>query len=155
MNEKKQTYQDKLLDPRWQKKRLEIFHRDNFTCTKCRDKKTTLHVHHIIYKPGLNPWDYYNKYLSTVCKYCHSVLKHISDTFINVSFDEITMSKTLNCHSSGKIKFSIFGNMFGIHFFSKNDYLLDSFSIQTIDFDEFFKLALLHNSEYTMEIKPF
>jgi len=28
----KLTYSEKLKDPRWQKKRLEILSRDNFTC---------------------------------------------------------------------------------------------------------------------------
>jgi len=68
------TYKDKLKDPRWQKKRLEILSRDNFTCTKCNDDKSELHVHHNWYIEGLSPWDYQNKYLSSLCKYCHKAI---------------------------------------------------------------------------------
>lgn len=31
------TYSQKLRDPRWQKKRLEILERDSFTCQHCHD----------------------------------------------------------------------------------------------------------------------
>ena len=31
-------YSEKLKDPRWQKKRLEILERDNFRCQYCGDK---------------------------------------------------------------------------------------------------------------------
>jgi 5-methylcytosine-specific restriction endonuclease McrA len=32
----KSKYSEKLRDPRWQKKRLEIFQRDNFICQNCK-----------------------------------------------------------------------------------------------------------------------
>lgn len=65
------TYKEKLLDPRWQKKRLEILQRDNFTCQHCWDKESTLHVHHKEYFKGLDPWDIKNDYLVTLCESCH------------------------------------------------------------------------------------
>lgn len=65
------TYQEKLSSPLWQKKRLEIFSRDNWTCTKCHNNHRTLHVHHIRYKKGSNPWEYDNSYLTTLCHICH------------------------------------------------------------------------------------
>lgn len=65
------TYREKLLDPRWQKKRLEIFDRDDFSCKKCGGKTKTLHVHHLFYQSGKEPWDYENKYLITLCHECH------------------------------------------------------------------------------------
>lgn len=65
------TYSEKLKDPRWQKKRLEILSRDSFTCNYCGDTETTLHVHHLEYKKGLEPWDYYDEYLITICADCH------------------------------------------------------------------------------------
>ncbi|HQV53958.1 MAG TPA: hypothetical protein PLX17_00505 [Chitinophagaceae bacterium] len=67
------TYVEKLKDPRWQKKRLEILSRDNFTCTNggCFDKTSTLHVHHLDYISGNDPWDYPNEYFMTVCESCH------------------------------------------------------------------------------------
>lgn len=32
---KKEEYAKKLMDPRWQKKRLEIFKRDGWKCQNC------------------------------------------------------------------------------------------------------------------------
>lgn len=69
----KQTYLDKLKNPKWQKKRLEILQRDNFTCQSCYDAESTLHVHHCFYKKGCDPWDYDNQSLVTLCDECHGV----------------------------------------------------------------------------------
>lgn len=52
------NYSEKLKDPRWQKKRLEIMARDFFTCQMCQCKDNTLHVHHRHYIGGREPWDY-------------------------------------------------------------------------------------------------
>lgn len=65
------TYAEKLKDPRWQKKRLEILQRDGFACRVCFDTTTTLHVHHKFYKRGANPWDYPDESLITLCAECH------------------------------------------------------------------------------------
>jgi hypothetical protein len=64
------TYSEKLKNPSWQKKRLEIFSRDGFACQFCFDTENTLHVHHLKYK-GVNPWDTPDKYLLTICEECH------------------------------------------------------------------------------------
>jgi hypothetical protein len=64
-------YLQKLKDPRWQKKRLEIFERDEFTCQWCYDSQSTLHVHHIKYTTG-NPWEEENENLITLCEDCHN-----------------------------------------------------------------------------------
>lgn len=66
------AYSEKLKDPRWQKKRLEILQRDEFKCQWCGDTKTTLHVHHDIYE-GEDPWDTDELYLTTLCEDCHSI----------------------------------------------------------------------------------
>ncbi len=68
---KKLSYADRLRDPRWQKKRLEILQRDDFTCRKCRAKDKTLHVHHVAYYSGQDPWDYSDDFLLTLCYECH------------------------------------------------------------------------------------
>lgn len=65
------TYSEKLKDPRWQKKRLEVLNRDNFTCISCGSDKHTLHVHHQLYQRGLEPWDYDTNLLITLCEFCH------------------------------------------------------------------------------------
>ena len=65
------NYAEKLLDPLWQKKRLEILQRDEFSCFWCHDTEETLHVHHKGYEKGKEPWDYHNDWLDTMCATCH------------------------------------------------------------------------------------
>lgn len=66
------NYAEKLKDPRWQKKRLEIMKIDGFKCRECGDSKSTLHVHHAYYVSGREPWEYPNGTLATLCENCHS-----------------------------------------------------------------------------------
>ena len=68
------TYKEKLKDPRWQKKRLEVFKHDNWTCQLCFTKTKTLHVHHKKYKKNLDPWDYNVRELITLCEDCHKLI---------------------------------------------------------------------------------
>ncbi len=68
-------YAEKLKDPRWQKKRLEIFQRDNWTCKKCGEKTKTLHIHHLLYIPRVEPWDIPSGFLVTLCEDCHGAKK--------------------------------------------------------------------------------
>lgn len=65
------TYAEKLLDPRWQKKRLTILNRDQWKCRRCGNDKLTLHVHHLTYLPGVEPWDCPDDTLVTLCNDCH------------------------------------------------------------------------------------
>jgi glutaredoxin len=69
------NYIEKLKDPRWQKKRLKIFERDDWQCTHCHSTEKTLHVHHIDYEKGLEPWEYKDEMLQTLCEECHTSLK--------------------------------------------------------------------------------
>lgn len=69
--DRRQEYLEKLKDPRWQKKRLEIFKRDKWTCQICYDTESTLHVHHRLYFKNNEPWDYPNEALVTLCEECH------------------------------------------------------------------------------------
>lgn len=66
-----QNYADKLKDPRWQKKRLQIMERDNFTCQCCFSKRNPLTVHHKFYIEGVSPWDYQDLCYITLCDRCH------------------------------------------------------------------------------------
>lgn len=65
------TYKDSLKDPLWQRKRLEILQRDNWTCRACGENKNTLHAHHICYEKGLKAWEYDNESIVTLCDNCH------------------------------------------------------------------------------------
>lgn len=65
------TYKEQLTDPRWQKRRLEVLNRDEFTCQKCGDKTRTLHVHHRYYVSGRMAWEYPEVTYVTLCHECH------------------------------------------------------------------------------------
>lgn len=66
------TYSELLRDPRWQKKRLEVLEDANWTCTRCYDDETELHVHHLRYRWNVKPWDYDLDELRCLCKTCHA-----------------------------------------------------------------------------------
>ena len=69
----KSSYAEKLKDPRWQKKRLEIFERDEWYCQSCCRDDQTLVVHHLVYRNGADPWDYEDHELLTLCADCHEI----------------------------------------------------------------------------------
>ena len=69
----KKSYSEKLLDPRWQRMRLRVFERDNWTCRNCGKKEKTLNAHHVHYHPlAEGPWDYESETIITLCSDCHS-----------------------------------------------------------------------------------
>lgn len=113
-------YSDKLKDPRWQKKRLEILQRDEWTCQNCFDKESTLHVHHKIYKRDIEPWDYPNYFLVTLCENCHNyemsyrsinenvLLEILRSVFFADDIDQIQMGfQFLESHTTHKITASV------------------------------------------------
>lgn len=99
-------YSDKLRDPRWQKKRLEIFERDDWTCQSCFNSESTLVVHHRRYIADRDPWDYPDSLLITLCENCHgdervnlrdasdSLIEQVQDKFF--SFDIQTLAGGFN-----------------------------------------------------------
>jgi len=68
------AYSEKLKDPRWQKKRLEILERDNWQCQSTGLRNEPLIVHHLRYFPNLDPWEYDEKYLLTISEDEHKRL---------------------------------------------------------------------------------
>lgn len=74
------TYSDKLRDPRWQKRRLEVFQRDGFKCCDCDSESETLHVHHRYYVRGREPWNYPLCAFQTLCKDCHEAEQEQSES---------------------------------------------------------------------------
>lgn len=64
-------YSEKLKDPRWQKKRLEVFNRDSFECSNCGNQYSMLAVHHLYYEKDKDPWDYPLEAFKTLCRECH------------------------------------------------------------------------------------
>jgi hypothetical protein len=73
------TYVEQLRDPRWQRKRLEIMQRDGFACQECLDDKSTLNVHHKVYRRGFKAWEYDPEHLVTLCEGCHKSITAAGD----------------------------------------------------------------------------
>lgn len=95
------NYSEKLKDPRWQKKRLEILSRDNFKCQCCGSGEKELHVHHKQYSATGNPWDIGNWALISLCYECHNIeewlksqnrksdLTHIQQSLVNDTIGQL------------------------------------------------------------------
>lgn len=75
------TYSEKLRDPRWQKKRLQILERDNWCCQSCRCDDRNLQVHHLFYSKR-DPWDYPDEAYQTLCDACHRERQAMVDSGI-------------------------------------------------------------------------
>ncbi len=67
-------WQNKLREPEWREKREEIFERDHYQCQECGiyGESRNLNCHHIKYIRDLNPWDYPDELLITLCEECHA-----------------------------------------------------------------------------------
>ncbi len=75
------SYSEKLKNPKWQKKRLEISERDNWTCQICSDSESEFIVHHKNYEKGKDPWDYDNNDLISLCVNCHEKEHGVLNSF--------------------------------------------------------------------------
>lgn len=78
----KKTYAEKLKDPRWQKKRLEVMQQAGFECEECGDKESTLNVHHGMYQKGREPWEYPDGSFSCLCDECHKSRHEAEETLL-------------------------------------------------------------------------
>ena len=77
------SYSEKLLDRRWQKRRLEELERAGWICEWCHiDDQSTLHVHHWVY--AKNPWDAPEGTLSVLCETCHGKADRIRVAAFNL-----------------------------------------------------------------------
>lgn len=94
------TYSDKLKDPRWQKKRLQILERDEWSCQWCGNKEATLHVHHQYYEKGAEPWEADEFALTTLCADCHDV-HHLMKTPLEKFFFESLRSRIITEKAEG------------------------------------------------------
>lgn len=91
------TYAEKLRDPRWQKRRLEVMERDRFTCFRCRSTDKTLNVHHLMYEKGKSPWDYNDSALVTLCEDCH---KEVEDLECKLAFGAFMAARGMNLNTA-------------------------------------------------------
>jgi len=105
----KKTYSEKLKDPRWQKKRLQILERDKFRCQICGNSEKTLHVHHIVYLDNHDPWDYKNYLLITICEECHNYISDYSnpDYDNKVNIKKMIADHVLSCGINNELKWFV------------------------------------------------
>ena len=72
-----EPYEYLLTRDEWDAKRSHIMNRDNYTCQHCGrqfGQGTHLQVHHKRYIIGLDPWEYNDTDLITLCEACHNDL---------------------------------------------------------------------------------
>jgi len=105
-------YSEKLKDPRWQKLRLQILERDEWICQRCFNGESTLHVHHMVYTRGRDPWEYSCDSLITLCEECHNVEHELMEYSITELINSIKekgfLSSDINNIASGfrQLKFA-------------------------------------------------
>ena len=91
------TYKDQLQRPEWQRKRLEIMERDEWTCCLCNSKTNQLNVHHLYYDNELRLWEYDDEVMVTVCASCHkNIHKDLNKIFGLVAFEVIKNGMDIN-----------------------------------------------------------
>lgn len=85
----KQSYAEKLRDPRWQKfkqaflsDRLHNMERRPDWCDECgEDTRGQLHLHHTVYYAGREPWEYDFHEMRLYCEECHDRIHAIERDF--------------------------------------------------------------------------
>lgn len=116
------TYSEKLKDPRWQKKRLEILNRDEFECRCCFNNTEELHVHHIKYSS--DPWDSVDEDLITLCKGCHIEVEKAKKIFKQAESFFLNELKPKNFIETARIVRTIYRHRFDPHFLNNLEKLL-------------------------------
>ena len=134
------TYARKLSNPKWQRKRLKILERDKWTCNKCGDTETELHVHHLEYHK--NPWDTPNNLLTTLCAHCHELIEVFKseDDFKEILFDNIKIYKSKYWKNGNMIMFGRAGSVLKMSIFDKDNCYIVGFNIPEQEFIDIKKL---------------
>lgn len=124
------TYSDKLRGPKWQRRRLEIMSRDNFSCKYCQDVDSNLNVHHVKYKGA--PWEADDKDLETVCEHCHKHVCHNENIIDLIKLEKIKTEWSLiyliNCKDRDILLTIGNDGTDNIMIFIKNSYSLKTIS---------------------------
>lgn len=74
----------------------------DFTCEMCNDKETELHVHHLRYRKGVEPWEYENHELVCLCKNCHEfnhlkrLPEYLKDAVVTLACDSKKHGEAIN-----------------------------------------------------------
>ena len=82
-------YEDKLRDPRWQRKRLAIMSAAGWKCQDCGDHEEELHVHHLLYSADRDPWDYADVSLLCICNTCHTI-RHLNQAKVKAHAERLS-----------------------------------------------------------------
>jgi len=114
-------YAEKLKDPRWQKKRLQVFERDNWTCQICGNTKETLCIHHKYYEKDKEPWDYEDDCYQTLCELCHGckyrldnnhyVMFDIDNEIKNIIYNGIPPETNTDCFDTALRSYLMYDNL--------------------------------------------
>lgn len=65
------SFAEQYRHPQWQRRRLERLQAADYSCERCGDTETTLHVHHKRYVKGRMVWEYADDELGVLCEPCH------------------------------------------------------------------------------------
>ena len=87
MTKRQNDYAQKLKDPKWQKRRLEMLEIANWQCNVCHDEEEELHIHHIEYFQGRDPWEYSDDQMICLCKTCHTLI-HLCENKVKLFSDK-------------------------------------------------------------------
>lgn len=93
------TYIQKLQDPRWQRKRLEILQRDEFRCKHCGADDKPLQIHHIAYN-FQDPWEIEPRLLISLCSDCHNY----ETVAVKAAFSKLIQTIKLAGFTSGEVE---------------------------------------------------
>lgn len=102
-----EPYEFLLLRREWKAKRERILIRDDHKCQICGVRKddAILNVHHKHYIYGLDPWEYKDSELITLCEECHARVhneQHIPLYRINGNIlEEVTLTPCSRCNGAG------------------------------------------------------
>jgi len=144
------NYSDLLKDPRWQKKRLEIFKRDHFTCKKCEDTESTLHVHHLKYTYGKKPWEYNKKDLLTVCKDCHGIMTRLSKDYEDFDSKKCKIYKSTGWTSGSILLFCSHTGLCRLDIINEYGKFITEYDISSWEIPSIIKiLKAAHNGQST------
>lgn len=66
------NYGEERKDPRWQRRRAEVYDRANWRCEYCSRSTEQLQAHHVAYIQGRKPWEYDDNHLVCLCDTCHA-----------------------------------------------------------------------------------
>lgn len=104
------TYQEKLKDPQWIKKKEALLRERGEKCQSC-GKTKGLTIHHGYYRFKTAPWEYEDSSLWVLCWPCHErvqlTLTQIHQIVGQLHPDEYGAVKDRVCHSTFDLRFGI------------------------------------------------